>query len=145
MTLTELLDYKTQTRNSTHEAYDRLNGLSNKKFGRAEKVEKLGKDSLGRVDDIFSVSRRQVAEEGVFKGDDCYCVVDSDFTVENPMTREPTRKYSRDEVDRQESSCLHGRTEMSTVIPVFPPTQNNSSFPRVGRNIKLKSMCSYVI
>ena len=99
MTLTELLDYKTQTRNSTHEAYDRLNGLSNKKFGRAEKVEKLGKDSLGRVDDIFSVSRRQVAEEGVFKGDDCYCVVDSDFTMENHMTREITRKYSRDEVD----------------------------------------------
>ena len=129
MTLTELLEYKNQTRNSTHEAFDRLSGQSNKKVGRTKKSDKMGKDTVGRVDDIFSVSRRQVAEEGTFKGDDCYCVVDSDFTVENPMTREPTRKYSRDEVDRQESSCLHGSAEMSIVIPVFPPTQNNSSCP----------------
>lgn len=105
MTLTELLEYKNQTRNSTHEAFDRLDGQSNKRVGRAKKTEKLGKDTIGRVDDIFSVSRRQVAEEGTFKGEDCYCVVDSDFTVENPMTKELTRKYSRDEVDRPESSC----------------------------------------
>lgn len=98
MTLTELLDYKNQTRNSTHEAFDRLNGLSNKKVGRVKKTEKSGKDTVGRVDDMFSVSRRQVAEEGAFKGEDCYCVVDSDFTVENPMTKEVTRKYSRDKV-----------------------------------------------
>ena len=65
MTLTELLEYKNQTRNSTHEAFDRLDGQSNKKVGRTKKTEKLGKDTVGRVDDIFSVSRRQVAEEEI--------------------------------------------------------------------------------
>lgn len=133
MTLTELLEYKNQTRNSTHEAFDRLNGQSNKKVGRTNKSDKLGKDTVGRVDDIFSVSRRQVAEEGTFKGEDCYCVVDSDFTVENSMTRELTRKYSRDEVTgRNHSACLSAcwvLKLMSIVIPAFPQTQNNSFFP----------------
>ena len=41
MTLTELLEYKNQTRNSTHEAFDRLDGQSNKKVGRTKKTEKF--------------------------------------------------------------------------------------------------------
>ena len=98
MTLSELLVYQNKPKNSTHEAYDRTNGQINKKIDRQKKNEKNGKDGVGRVDDMFAVCGKNAAVGGIFSGEVSYCVVDSDFTVIDPESKDVIRKYSRDEV-----------------------------------------------
>ena len=101
MTLQELEEYKNKAKDTTHDAFQRTNGIINKKAGRATKtlLVKKTNEGLGKVDDIFCVSRSaSVAVGSIFTGDNSYCVVDSDFSLEDPVSKKIIRKYSRDEV-----------------------------------------------
>ena len=101
MTLQELEEYKNKAKDSTHDALQRTDGIINKKAGRATKILSVKKanEGLGKVDDIFSVSRSiNASVGGIFTGEIAYCVVDSDFSLEDPVSKKIIRKYSREEV-----------------------------------------------
>ena len=100
MTLQELLEYRLQPKNSTQQALDRTGGQTYKKAGRV-KVDKSG-DTVSRVDGSFSVAGGS-ASSGYFKGNLNFCVIDSDFTLCDPVSKKVIKKYTRDEVNTPSS------------------------------------------
>lgn len=104
MTLQELLEYRLQPKNSTQQALDRTGGQTYKKAGRV-KVDKSG-DTVSRVDGSFSVAGGS-ASSGYFKGNLNFCVIGSDFSLCDPVSKKVIKKYTRDEVNTLSSLFIY--------------------------------------
>lgn len=120
MSLQDLEEYKNKAKDTTHDAFKRTDGVTNKKVGRVKKARSAntGNECAGKVDDIFYVSGTVSAALGdLFKGDVSYCVVDSDFSLEDPASKEMTKKYTREEVP-----------SASRPLPCIPPVHPLSHF-----------------